>query len=402
MKVKQRPEDFIVEELTDTRPGSTGPFAFYRLEKVGWTTHDAVGVIRRRWQLPAGKISYGGLKDRHARTVQYLSIFHGPQRNLSHSRLELEYLGQVEEAFQSEQILANRFGIVLRDLRPQQAERLTAEAGLLEAVGTPNYFDDQRFGSMTRDGRFVAAELVKGEFESALKLALAAPYEHDRAAAKREKEILRQHWGDWPRCKDLLPKGHARSLIDYLKHHPTDFRGACARLRAELASLYLSAYQSALWNRVLDGWLRGHWPAEQLGVMELKSGRHAVPLSLPAGLEESWPNLTVPLPSARLKPLGTETWLPTLEKVLEAEGLTLKGMKIPGLNRPYFSKGERLACLKPSGWQVSTGNDELNPKRVYADLRFELPRGAYATMIIKRLTAVAVLPDEPGHETTRK
>src|SRR2546425_8917597 len=34
-------------------------------------------------------------------------------------------------------------------------------------------------------------------------------------------------------------------------HHPTDFKGALERLRPELRGLYLSAYQSYLWNRML-------------------------------------------------------------------------------------------------------------------------------------------------------
>ena len=36
MKIKERPEDFQVEELTDVRSQESGPFALYRLEKSGW------------------------------------------------------------------------------------------------------------------------------------------------------------------------------------------------------------------------------------------------------------------------------------------------------------------------------------------------------------------------------
>ena len=46
MKVKQRPEDFRVEEMTARSPGDAGDFAFYRLEKTGWTTHDALAALR--------------------------------------------------------------------------------------------------------------------------------------------------------------------------------------------------------------------------------------------------------------------------------------------------------------------------------------------------------------------
>ena len=54
MKLKQAPEDFQVEEVTDVIAGAEGLFAFYRLEKSGWATPDALQAIRRRWRLRLG------------------------------------------------------------------------------------------------------------------------------------------------------------------------------------------------------------------------------------------------------------------------------------------------------------------------------------------------------------
>src|SRR5947209_15871759 len=112
MKLKQQPEDFQVEELTDVIP-TAGPFALYRLTKRGWTTLDALQMIRRRWKIDHRRLSYGGLKDRHAHTVQYLTIFHGPQRRLTQQGIELEYLGQVPEAYTSQAMRGNRFLLTL-------------------------------------------------------------------------------------------------------------------------------------------------------------------------------------------------------------------------------------------------------------------------------------------------
>ena len=95
---------------------------------------------------------------------------------------------------------------------------------------------------------------------------------------KREKVALRAHWGDWTALKGKLPKGHARSLVDYLTSHPTDFKGAVARLRPELQGLYLSAYQSFLWNRMLAAWLEREFGPANLAVVELKLGRVPTPV----------------------------------------------------------------------------------------------------------------------------
>src|SRR5437762_5484960 len=108
MKLKQDPDDFQVEELTTVHAGPEGPFAFYRLEKRGWTTPDALAAVRRRWHIDLRRVAYGGLKDRHAHTVQYLSIHHGPRRDLTHHDVTLRYLGQVEAAYSSRAVRANR------------------------------------------------------------------------------------------------------------------------------------------------------------------------------------------------------------------------------------------------------------------------------------------------------
>ncbi|HEV3118532.1 MAG TPA: tRNA pseudouridine(13) synthase TruD, partial [Gemmataceae bacterium] len=99
MKLKQQPEDFQVEELTDVALGEDGPFAFYRLEKTAWSTPDAIQAIRRRWHIHPRRISYGGLKDRHARTIQYLTIHRGPTHELTHHNVHVRYLGQVTEPY---------------------------------------------------------------------------------------------------------------------------------------------------------------------------------------------------------------------------------------------------------------------------------------------------------------
>src|SRR5438093_1117871 len=123
MKLKQTPDDFFVEELTGVQPGTTGDFALYRLEKRGWTTPDALQAIRRRWQIDLRRLSYGGLKDRHAHTVQYVAVWRGPQRHLTHQAIRLEYLGKVQHPFTSRDISANRFQIVLRSLSEEEAAR---------------------------------------------------------------------------------------------------------------------------------------------------------------------------------------------------------------------------------------------------------------------------------------
>jgi tRNA pseudouridine13 synthase len=387
MKIKQQPEDFQVEEVTSMPAGTSGPFAFYRLEKSGWTTPDALQVIRRRWQVDHRRMSYGGLKDRHARTTQYLTIYRGPQRHLTHQRLKLTYLGQLPAPYTSADIQANRLRLTLRAMTEPQ---ITAAVDALEQVradGVPNYFDDQRFGSVSGSDDFMARFLVQGRYEDALRAALASPYEYDRASQKKEKEILRAHWGDWTRCKDLLPRSHARSLVDYLVHHPADFRGAVERLRPELRGLYLSAYQSYLWNRMLARWLREHIPGDRLVQVRLRLGDVPMHRAVEEPVRAELAGLTLPLPSARLTLDPADPRQMLLEAILQEEGLRQEQFKLKGLREMFFSKGERAALCLPRGLEYAAAADENHPGKEKLTLAFELSRGSYATLMVKRIMA---------------
>ncbi|HKB05501.1 MAG TPA: tRNA pseudouridine(13) synthase TruD [Gemmataceae bacterium] len=388
MKLKQRPEDFRVEEFPAVAPVPPGgPFCFYRLEKRGWTTPDALAAVRRRWKVDFRRLFYGGLKDRHAHTIQYLTIHNGPDRDLAHGGFTVTYLGRLSEPYTSEQVRANGFAITMRSL--SAADVAQAESALPEVadVGVANYFDDQRFGSVAQGNGFVAREMVLGNFEGALRLALAAPYDHDRADAKRAKAILNARWGDWAAAKAELPRGHARSIVDYLDHHPTDFKGACSRLRPELQGLYLSAWQSHLWNKMLARWLTERLSEDRLFPIGLKTAEVVMPRSMPDLVRAEWDKLSLPLPSARLKLDPSAPWAGVVTAVMAEEGIALEEMRIRGMEKPFFSKGERAAKVPVANLTWVVGDDELNRRRRKLELRFELPRGSYATMLVKRLTA---------------
>jgi len=385
MKLKQQPDDFQVEELTSVAPSGQGLFALYRMEKSGWSTPDALAAVRQRWQVEPRRISYGGLKDRHARTVQYLTIFHGPRRNLTHHTVRLEYLGQMLEPYTSKDIRANRFQLTLRDLDPNHIEEMRRTLEQVRVEGVPNYFDDQRFGSVTEGGEFIARLMVLGRFEDALRLALTGPYEHDRTAQKQEKALLRTHWGDWPACQARLPRGHARSLVDYLVSHPNDFRGALAWLRPELRGLYLSVYQSYLWNRLLARWVEQLCRPEQLVTVHLRLGDVPLWRGLDEAQRHEAANLSLPLPSARCKLDPADPRGSLMRDVLAEEGLEMSQLKIKGIREMFFSKGERAALCLPSQLAYQSASDELHPGKDKLTLAFELPRGAYATLIVKRI-----------------
>ena len=184
MKLKCLPEDFRVEELSLVRPGGGGRYTYYRLTKRDLGTLEAVEAICRRWNLSGRRVSYAGLKDRHARTVQYLTIADGPSRSINTTKFDLEPVGRLDHAYSSRDLRGNRFELILRGLTDGELDLAVAEIEAIPKVGLPNYFDDQRFGSVGQSGDFVAQAWLLAGHERALRLALAEPNPFDRSAIK--------------------------------------------------------------------------------------------------------------------------------------------------------------------------------------------------------------------------
>jgi tRNA pseudouridine13 synthase len=388
MKLKRQPDDFLVEEIPLVTPSDEGRFVFYRLTKRGLGTLEAIEAVCRRWNLAGRRVSYGGLKDRHARTVQYLTIADGPLRNLRETNFELEPLGRLAAPYGPAHFQGNRFVVVLREMPAAAIDRACRAIGELPRDGLPNYFDDQRFGSVGSDGEFIAAAWLRGDCERALWLALAAPNPADRPGTKAEKQVLRESWCRWPEAKARLGRSHARSLVTYLADHPADFRGAFARLRRELRSLYFSAFQSHLWNQMLGGWIEQTTRPEQRVAMAFKTGSLPIQRHLDPDQASALAQLRIALPTARTPrpdgPLGA-----VAQAVLEPLGLAWEDLRVKHLKDVFFSKGLRPALFFARDLTHSVTRDELYPGRQKLQLGFELPKGAYATLVVKRVTEAA-------------
>ncbi len=410
MKLKCQPADFQVEELTSRQPLS-GNFALYRLMKRSLGTLEAVDEIVSHWQLRRDSLSFGGLKDRHAITLQHLTIDNGPRENFCGELLELEYLGQTSTPFTPHDISGNRFELVMRDLSYAECEFADRALESLSVTGLPNYFDDQRFGSVGQSGEFIAVPWCLGDYERALWLALAEPHDDDDPGERDQKRILQKNWGNWPVCLRLLRRSYRHSLVLFLAgkrnkgtNPPsqssanategdvvpavTDFRGGVARMKADLRGLYLAAFQSHLWNRMLATYLRQSCQSSELFDVPLQMGPVPFLRRLSAKQLEQFSTTLLPLPSARQN--LTEGPICTLtENVVREFGLEIRQLRVAYPRGNFFPKGERPILLQPTHLESEFDADQLYPGKHRLALRFELPRGSYATILVKRLTLPA-------------
>lgn len=387
VKQKSLPEDFRVEELAEPLPEG-GAFALYRLSKRGLGTPEVIDALLRRWKIPHRQVSFGGLKDRHAITAQWVTIRNGPRRNLKQTNFELAYQGQVARPFEPKDIRANAFQITLRNLSEDDAARAQAAIPVVQRNGLPNYFDQQRFGSLGQTGDFIGRAWCAGDYERVIWLVLADPNPHDRPEQRAQRQVLREHWGDWAYCQSVLPRSTWRNLVSYLAERPQDFRGAIAQVNPDQRSLFLAAFQSFLWNRVLGELLRERLRPEQLMDMRLGDLPGLFYRELDAEQREALGNIELPLPSARMREeMGP--WKEILDRVLEPLGLRLEQLRVKYPRDSFFSKGTRSALYFPAGLEHRFEEDDLHPGQKKLTLEFELGRGSYATILTRRVLAAS-------------
>ncbi|TWT46376.1 tRNA pseudouridine synthase D [Thalassoglobus neptunius] len=387
MKLRCHPSDFCVDERNSLSVGRSGSFAVYRLKKSGWTTLDVLQKLARDLKINRRRIHHAGLKDRHAETSQVITIEHGPQRDFDFESFAISYQGQAQRAVTAHDIEGNVFSLVMRSVT--ENERLQAEKSLpvVQATGLTNYFDDQRFGSFIPGHSFIAEHWIRREYERALWLMFAEPRAEDGRDERQQREILRTHWNQWSQCKQELERSHRRSIVTFLDDRPGDFKGAWERVNADLRGLCLSAFQSYLWNAIVDGLIRERLPDESRREIQIVTGALACPDLVEKQMMGDLSELEIPLPSARLlkQTINDPNVLEMVQTGVEKLGWQLEAIKVQTPRDRFFSRGLRALTVPVNDLTWSFSDDDLFENRDKLELKFTLPKGSYATMLIKQI-----------------
>jgi tRNA pseudouridine13 synthase len=289
---------------------------------------------------------------------------------------------------------------VVRDIAPQASARCRQAAEAAAQAGLPNYYDEQRFGSARHGQGFMGKEIFLGRREQALRLYFT-PSRFDDRRTRALKARVCERWGHWAECLPLA-FGDYRPLLEYLAAHRKAFRQALARLDRRFLVFVLNAYQSFLFNRILDGRLLALAAERGFGLLSrsYRHGRFLYPLTLPAGLGEQLERELLPVPGFDSQVADPEVRA-IAEEVLAAEGIAWSDLRVRQLPRLRVHGVQRPALVFPRGLQVRGPEpDELYPGRHRLELEFFLPRGSYATLLLKRMQAVPLEATPPPPAAT--
>jgi tRNA pseudouridine13 synthase len=372
VKLRSSPEEFRVDEVGGPQ-ATEGEFTLYRLEKTG---HDTLALLARLSnELGVKRSDWGtaGLKDRHAVTTQLvtLSTDLGDRWGEGWS---LTRLGSVAERLRSGDHDGNRFTLVIRDITPEQVQRLEGRLDQLDRHGIPNWFDSQRFGSAV-NGELPGAAIIERNFERAMGLYLTEAHPSDRAGPRRDKRHLSQIWPNLHGVGRLEHKPLIRCVSAWRRAETEPWKAAYLAIPRDLRGMWLSAWQSRDWNRQLTKELEGLFEDHLLQRVELNSGDVLSYPNAPPGKSGVSKHSLIEDISRNIQKIPA-TLPMRVEDLSDVEGF------LTDHSRDTVIHPGDLKCSSP---QRDERNGNSRNKRSKCTLSFSLPPGAYATNVVKRL-----------------
>lgn len=150
-KIKTLPADFIVEEQLPFQPEGVGEHVFLHIQKTGENTEYVARLLARIAGVRQRDIGVAGLKDRHAITTQWFSVWLPGKADPDWTAAETDNI-KILQAIRHPRKLkrgvltGNNFTITIRDFAGDK-EKTFQQLEAIKTQGFPNYFGEQRFGN---------------------------------------------------------------------------------------------------------------------------------------------------------------------------------------------------------------------------------------------------------------
>ncbi len=164
--IRSQPEDFQVDEELGFDLAGEGEHACLHIRKRNTNTDFVAKQIVRLAGVKNMDVSYAGLKDRHAVTTQWFSVYlsNKPEPDwsqLNSDEVEVLEIKRHNRKLRRGSLKGNHFKLAVRDLQGDTSS-LEQRLQTISNAGVANYFGEQRFG---RDNLAKATAMFKAEFK---------------------------------------------------------------------------------------------------------------------------------------------------------------------------------------------------------------------------------------------
>nr|MDO8081534.1 tRNA pseudouridine(13) synthase TruD [Candidatus Freyarchaeota archaeon] len=422
--LRKRWEDFVVEEITPqkdiiTALGSKaqtnssnsdygseeeGEYSVFTLERHAmYDAFEALSKIARSLGVGVKRLSYAGVKDKRAVTTQRVSAWRVDPERLKQLNIKGLYIRDIhrgKNAVGLGDLWGNRFSITVREINLEMSEaeeRVKQTCREIEDLGgVPNFFGYQRFGIQRPLSHLVGIKLLKKEFREAAMLFLAEAYPLEGEDAQEARNYLSEK-EDFAGAFEKFPRRltYERMMLKHLSLHPNDIIGAFRRLPRGLLKMFIHAVQSYLFNRILSLRYNSGFPLNSAVPGDIVTSIDSIsPNDYTLVTEETVSRINEEINSERLGvsiPLiGYDSTLPTnrpgecVEKILREEELNPSMFRLQSIPEMSSRGMFRLILLKVYDLKVlDIGNDEYSENAIKLTVSFSLPKGSYATIVLR-------------------
>lgn len=391
-EIKSDHEDFLVDEIPLYEPSGSGDYIYLYVEKRGLSTIQMRDVLAKHFKVPQRAIGHAGLKDKHAITRQVVSV-HAPGKapedfpSVQHPKITILWADLHTNRLERGHLAGNRFSIRVRGVGPEAVVHANRTLQRLARTGLPNRFGVQRFGYL-RNNHLVGRAMILGDARRALDLMLGLGTTVPELQRESREAYAR---GDLSLAYQAMPrvfKGECQALR--VLSQGGDAREALAAIDPTAAGFFISSFQSAVFNAVLNrrieaGTLdrfvegdlafaiksRATFPVTAATLEEAELGERAARFEIaPSG--PMW-GTTMARASGKVDETELEALasigvgLDDLHACEARDGYAMIG----GDRRPL-----RIPVIDP---EVEGGVDERGS---YVRCAFELPRGSFATTVM--------------------
>lgn len=421
--LRVRDEDFRVREVEafDVNPIEEPPGDYahlvLRVTLTGWDTNDFARELSNRLGMSRERVDWAGTKDRNAVTTQLFTVQSGDPdavRAVEIENVDIELIGRAGRSIYFGDLAGNEFEVTVR--APEADDPATAADAITEElytfagspedgrVGVPNFFGQQRFGSIRPVTHEVGLAVLRGDWEGAVMAYLGNPSGDEPTSTQDARQFV-EDTRDWQRALDEFPNHlrYERTMLHSLAETGDDYRTALETFPSNLQSMFVNAAQSYAFNEILSRRMERdipfHEPVEG-DVVCFADSDAPEGLALPdTNRQQTVSGKRVDTVARHCKrnrafvtaPLvGTDTEFADGEpgdiahEVLDELDVTTDDFDLPG---DWSSSGTRRAILVTTDIGVepeSAGSDALT-------FEFTLPKGSYATVFLREYLKVSPL-----------
>ena len=146
------PKDFVVTEIFEFAPTGSGEHVYLKIKKRRENTAWIAEQLAQYFNIKTMDVGYSGMKDRHAVTTQWFSIYLPNKIEVDTKDIvakvpaDIDILSQTRHSkkLRRGDHQGNSFDILLRNV--VDVDDVVGRLEMLARFGVPNYFGEQRFG----------------------------------------------------------------------------------------------------------------------------------------------------------------------------------------------------------------------------------------------------------------